>query len=661
MDYAAVTLLGSTSPQIELLIEQRALHTFERVWTGRVHPSHMVTVIRVNDNPILDPLTDSQCFVVVVEAVDAFIKLNELLRTVSATNVTLKWQLHEQVSSRHLATNSSLRLLTTSSSNQSTSNLLPSNNQPKPFCLSNAAFEQRTPKPITLHQTRKISPIIERAMQEAIERDERRQRISQGVESYQDDDDNVKHERQGRKVFKITDQDLEEVKVEDEKLLLQGILKVDKCQDDQIVKVEASDNENVDFEPVNEENFSDYKSAEPVDERTHADTFEPVDMTDSSVVAVVDPAEPSETTETSSEVAEEARSPVLASSDNNDKVSLHETETIFEPAARSTSVVNKITRPSQSAPRPTKASLLRLGVGNLSNAKSTATVNKNRIALSTTERAKVDIERRTSNVTTSTQGILTAASGPRITPRPTKASALRTEIVGMSSPVMTRTLSAPTPTETVSRRASAAPVMERAKSQDLTTKVLASPNGTLSTMRPKIEPRMSRASLLRLGVVVTSPSISHKPHSKTDNGDSFAGIAGPPRRQSVAVVPTKAPLIAPRLNKSALLRQNSGESLLKPVVTKTLNARSMNTTLHAPASRSASVSSCTSQGTSTTLDSTSAVKSFKRSTIGPRLNKSAELRQVKSQAGRLTASAIESGKASESGKTSAFAERSNQA
>ena len=126
---------------------------------------------------------------------------------------------------------------------------------------------------------------------------------------------------------------------------------------------------------------------------------------------------------------------------------------------------------------------------------------------------------------------------PDIVPRMSKAAALRAGI----------------PIETVKR---APPTKERLaqtfanvpghkRSETITV---------ASTAPPTVAPRMTRAASLRLGI---KPE-EKKKTAAASNGDAkatFDGVPGHKRRESIAVASTRPPSVAPRLNKSAALRQ----------------------------------------------------------------------------------------------------------
>ncbi|KAI0770258.1 hypothetical protein C8Q74DRAFT_1201520 [Fomes fomentarius] len=75
-----------------------------------------------------------------------------------------------------------------------------------------------------------------------------------------------------------------------------------------------------------------------------------------------------------------------------------------------------------------------------------------------------------------------------------------------------------------------------------------------STAPPVVAPRMTRAASLRLGIKPAEkkkPAITNAAQQKA----TFDGVPGHKRRESIAVASTKPPTVAPRLNKSAALRQ----------------------------------------------------------------------------------------------------------
>lgn len=76
-----------------------------------------------------------------------------------------------------------------------------------------------------------------------------------------------------------------------------------------------------------------------------------------------------------------------------------------------------------------------------------------------------------------------------------------------------------------------------------------------STAAPTIAPRMTKAAALRLGIKpepVTKQRVQNIDTGKPK--ETFEGVPGHKRRESFTVASTKAPTVAPRLNKSASLR-----------------------------------------------------------------------------------------------------------
>ncbi|KAF8158148.1 hypothetical protein B0H34DRAFT_674617 [Crassisporium funariophilum] len=86
-----------------------------------------------------------------------------------------------------------------------------------------------------------------------------------------------------------------------------------------------------------------------------------------------------------------------------------------------------------------------------------------------------------------------------------------------------------------------------------------------STLAPAIAPRMTRAASLRLGVPPPSPivrkrALTNEEQTKHGPVSTFQGVPGHKRRESIAVASTAAPSVAPRLNKSAALRQQKEQA-----------------------------------------------------------------------------------------------------
>lgn len=137
---------------------------------------------------------------------------------------------------------------------------------------------------------------------------------------------------------------------------------------------------------------------------------------------------------------------------------------------------------------------------------------------------------------------------PDIVPRMSKAAALRAGIVldGPKRVVATK--------ESLAKTFANVPGHKRAEAIPVA-----------STAPPTIAPRMTRAASLRLGQK-PAPKPT-RPRASTADGDvtngatvkktaaeTFEGVPGHKRRESISVASTKAPTVAPRLNKSAALR-----------------------------------------------------------------------------------------------------------
>ncbi|KAG5648423.1 hypothetical protein DXG03_004997 [Asterophora parasitica] len=76
-----------------------------------------------------------------------------------------------------------------------------------------------------------------------------------------------------------------------------------------------------------------------------------------------------------------------------------------------------------------------------------------------------------------------------------------------------------------------------------------------STAAPVIAPRMTRAASLRLGIKPAETPRRRTVSSEDAARQTFEGVPGHKRRESFVVASVKAPAVAPRLNKSAALRQ----------------------------------------------------------------------------------------------------------
>ncbi|TFK40793.1 hypothetical protein BDQ12DRAFT_680037 [Crucibulum laeve] len=131
---------------------------------------------------------------------------------------------------------------------------------------------------------------------------------------------------------------------------------------------------------------------------------------------------------------------------------------------------------------------------------------------------------------------------PTIVPRMSRAASLRAGIAIDKAPATPR---APVTKERLAQTFANVPGHKR--------------SGTISvasTAAPTIAPRMTRAASLRLGQEPVAPQIKKRSLTNEENPKStFEGVPGHKRRESIAVASSKAPTVAPRLNKSAALRQ----------------------------------------------------------------------------------------------------------
>jgi hypothetical protein len=147
---------------------------------------------------------------------------------------------------------------------------------------------------------------------------------------------------------------------------------------------------------------------------------------------------------------------------------------------------------------------------------------------------------------------------PSIKPRMSRASALRTGIV-QAEDEKTKGPRAPVTKERLAQTFANVP-----GHGFRTTKIQVA-----STAPPAVAPRMTKAAALRLGL---TPEQRVRPRASTapsqDPGDgstlpetkgTFDGVPGHKRRESISVASTKAPTVAPRLNKAASLRGQKSE------------------------------------------------------------------------------------------------------
>ena len=74
-----------------------------------------------------------------------------------------------------------------------------------------------------------------------------------------------------------------------------------------------------------------------------------------------------------------------------------------------------------------------------------------------------------------------------------------------------------------------------------------------STAAPTVAPRMTKASALRLGIK-PPPTTVRRVSTGSNNNQTFDGVPGHKRRETIAVMSTKPPAVGPRQNRSAALR-----------------------------------------------------------------------------------------------------------
>ncbi|OSD07284.1 hypothetical protein PYCCODRAFT_1463574 [Trametes coccinea BRFM310] len=222
-----------------------------------------------------------------------------------------------------------------------------------------------------------------------------------------------------------------------------------------------------------------------------------------------------------------------------------------------------------------------------------------------------------------------------------------------------------------------------------------------STAPPAVAPRMTRAASLRLGIKpeekpkrpTTSSGAPAATAAAKDPKQTFDGVPGHKRRETISVASTRPPTVAPRLNKSAALRQQkeaappssfmfrqasggapprstsrqsfSGTSSARPSISRPPSAASVKNTATSrpPISRSASLSKAATKPVSrpslapasaTTDDKATAPgdgtnesappakprprpSSLQAPTVAPRTNKSALLRAAKMASAALGA------------------------
>ncbi|KAF8631043.1 hypothetical protein AX15_002651 [Amanita polypyramis BW_CC] len=179
-----------------------------------------------------------------------------------------------------------------------------------------------------------------------------------------------------------------------------------------------------------------------------------------------------------------------------------------------------------------------------------------------------------------------------------------------------------------------------------------------STAAPTIAPRMTKAASLRMGLQVPAPvPIRRAVTDEERTRETFQGVPGHKRRETISVASTKAPIVAPRLNKSAALRVAHKEaapppsSFRGPAVTRSGAQTPSRPASSLASSRPSTARSSSSLGSRPSLaprskdDSDTPAKELAQRTparrrqssvaalpsIPPRTNKSAELRAAKKE------------------------------
>jgi hypothetical protein len=128
---------------------------------------------------------------------------------------------------------------------------------------------------------------------------------------------------------------------------------------------------------------------------------------------------------------------------------------------------------------------------------------------------------------------------PDIAPRTTKAAALRAGII------LDGSLKGP----------KIPPTREQQKQafMDVPGHKRSTSIAVASTAAPVVAPRMTKAAALRLGIKAP-PKVVPRVSAAADKSQTFEGVPGHKRRETISVVSTKPPTVGPRQNRSAALR-----------------------------------------------------------------------------------------------------------
>ncbi|KAL1679113.1 hypothetical protein EV122DRAFT_210512 [Schizophyllum commune] len=112
-----------------------------------------------------------------------------------------------------------------------------------------------------------------------------------------------------------------------------------------------------------------------------------------------------------------------------------------------------------------------------------------------------------------------------------------------------------------------------------------------STAAPAVAPRMTKAAALRLGIKLPEKEkpVERRPAVEENRRKTFDGVPGHKRRETINVASTGTPTVAPRLNRSAMLRAQKKEGGAAPP--SSFSFRSPSTSVSRAPSRSSSQNS----------------------------------------------------------------------
>ncbi|KAL8291616.1 hypothetical protein RQP46_001874 [Phenoliferia psychrophenolica] len=273
------------------------------------------------------------------------------------------------------------------------------------------------------------------------------------------------------------------------------------------------------------------------------------------------------------------------------------------PVARSTAI--KSTAPPLIAPRGTKSSNLRAGV----ETQTPPTLSRHQTLENVAEEGGAAGGQKQQR----RESVQLPVKRPAFEVRLTKTAAMRTGVtMEDNSPALRRQASTTSASSDGNEQSSntgyeGVPGHKRRESIQVA-----------STARPTIEPRMSKAAMLRAGMDIPMTAAERRASTTLVPTTTFDGVPGHSRRESLAAPVVRPPSIQPRLNKSAMLR--TGRDPLSasvpvshlqpsPSLSRTSSNISATLTISAPAPKVAP----------------------RQPTIVPRSNKSAELRAAKKQ------------------------------